>query len=496
MTCGKVRRLLSVRRECSGRERSAVDAHLASCQACQNVAREYEIMDRRLARLPEPVMATSVSPVIQARLIIQEQSGRTRPTSWGRQAVLAVAIVALVAFAVVASSHLSWRPSTLQTAMEPAEDTPPPQATGQIVASATSEPANITPSDVPTRMSEAASTPPFHGIQVHMLDQDPDPILQAMQELGFGWVKQQVRWSDVEPQRGDFRWERLDVVVANIDAAGLDLLLNVVDAPRWAWPGEADYEVMGPPGAPDDFAAFVGTLAARYQGRVGAYEIWQDQNTDWAWGGRVDAEEYVTLLQRAYVTIKQADPSARVISGGLTPSPGVSSGSESPSRYLRQMYDAGLSKACDAIGAHLPTWNLPPDASWESYEDPSARFRPPFETRDPSWSFRGTAEEYRRVMEAYDDDTRPLWVTEFGWAAAEVPPVHYAFAADNTLQEQAEFTVKAFEMARERGWVEAMFLWNLNFSVVTPESEKAMWSIVGSAWERSMTFGALAEMNK
>ena len=188
MTCNKVRRLLSVRRECSARERSEVNAHLASCQACQNVAREYEIMDRRLARLPEPVMATNVSPVIQARLIIQEQNARTRSTSWGRQAVLAVAVVALVAFAVVASSHLSWRPSTLQTAMEPAENTPRPQATGQVTASVTIESANIAPPDVPTRMSEAASTPPFHGIQVHMLDQDPGPILLAMQELGLGWV--------------------------------------------------------------------------------------------------------------------------------------------------------------------------------------------------------------------------------------------------------------------------------------------------------------------
>jgi hypothetical protein len=51
-------------------------------------------------------------------------------------------------------------------------------------------------------------------------------------------------------------------------------------------------------------------------------------------------------------------------------------------------------------------------------------------------------------------------------------------------------------MAREWGWVEAMFLWNLNFSVVAPESEKAMWSVVGSAWERSMAFAALAGMNR
>ncbi len=38
-----------------------------------------------------------------------------------------------------------------------------------------------------------------------------------------------------------------------------------------------------------------------------------------------------------------------------------------------------------------------------------------------------------------------------------------------------------------------MFLWNLNFAVVAPDSKEAMWSIVGPDWERTETFEALTQ---
>lgn len=334
-----------------------------------------------------------------------------------------------------------------------------------------------------------------YGIQAYMLDQDHVPIVEAVQELGFGWVKQQINWAEVEPHPGEFQWDELDRAVQSVDAAGLNLLLNVVGSPRWAWPDGTDYEVMGPPVDLDDFAAFMSALAVRYQGRIGAYEIWQAQNINWAWGGQISAKEYVELLRVAYEAIKKVDSQALVVSGGLTPSQEVRyrSKASSVANYLGQMYAAGLVDACDVVGAHLPAYNLPPDVDWKSYEDSSARFRAPFELRHSFWSFQGTAKEYHRVMEEYDDP-RPLWVTEFGWAVDDAPREHYEFAADNTPQEQVEFTLRALEMAREWDWVEAMFLWNLNFSVVAPDSEKALWSIVEPDWERGLTFEALAEV--
>jgi murein DD-endopeptidase MepM/ murein hydrolase activator NlpD len=334
-----------------------------------------------------------------------------------------------------------------------------------------------------------------HGIQAHMLGQDAAPSLEAVQELGFGWAKQQVQWKYFEPRDGDYRWSELDALVAAADTAGIKLLWSVVNAPEWARSGQ-ELAGTGPPHDPLDLADFLGAMAERYCGsNVGAIEVWDEQNVPFKWGNMaIDPAAYMRLLKPAYERIKSACPGMTVVSGGLSPTSASSSQAMGDVLYLEGMYQNGLKDFSDAIGIHLPTYNWPPDAEWETHEDSSAHFRDPFQRRDSSWSFRGTAEEYRRVMEAHGDAARPVWVTQFGWAVANDPPRNYEYAADNTVQEQAEFTLRAFEMAREWGWVEAMFLWNLNFSVVAPGSAQAMWSIVGPGWEHTLTFKMLAEM--
>lgn len=336
-----------------------------------------------------------------------------------------------------------------------------------------------------------------HGIQAHMLGQDAALSLEAMQELGFGWAKQQVQWKNYEPRDGDHQWDELDALVAAAKAADIRLLWSVVNAPEWSRSGQ-DLAGAGPPNDPQDLADFLGAIAERYCGSsVSAIEVWDEQNMPLRWGNMaIDPATYMRLLKPAYERIKAACPGMTVVSGALSPTSASSSQAMDDALYLEAMYQNGLKDYSDAIGIHLPTYNLPPDAQWEIYEDSSAHFRGPFQHRDSSWSFRSTAEEYRRVMEAHGDGARPVWVTQFGWAVADDPPQNYEYAADNTIQEQAEFTLQAFEMAREWGWVEAMFLWNLNFSVVAPDSAQAMWSIVGPGWERTFTFKMLTEMEK
>jgi hypothetical protein len=61
----------------------------------------------------------------------------------------------------------------------------------------------------------------------------------------------------------------------------------------------------------------------------------------------------------------------------------------------------------------------------------------------------------------------PLCITEFGWATSEGfdgYPAGFEFALDNTLAEQAEWDVQAFQLMREWGFVRLAFLWNLDYS--------------------------------
>ncbi len=341
-----------------------------------------------------------------------------------------------------------------------------------------------------------------YGIQVDMLsDGNHDNILGHVQALGFGWIKQQVEWFRFNPAPGQYDWGGLDRIVDNASARGIRVMFSVCKAPAWARPGDDDKSVAGPPADPNTYAEFMKAMADRYKGRVQAYEIWNEQNLWYEWGGRggrLNAGNYVRLLSAAYHAIKSVDPGAIVISGALTPT-GVNDGDIAidDQTYLRQMYDAGLRGVCDAIGAHPSGYNNPPDADWRTWSDPTTGRA----KGHPSWFFRSTMEGYRNTMVAYGDAGKRIIPTEFGWASVDglgtAPAPGYEYAADNTAGEQAQFITRAYEMGRNWGFVGPMFLWNLNFAPICGAGdEKAAFGIVDCGWGARPAFHALASMPK
>lgn len=396
-------------------------------------------------------------------------------------------------------------------ALKVAEPTPTPAPTP------TPKP-KPTPTPTPKPLSQPAATsappppPPVrgtgfgYGIQAHMVH-NPDPrIIQAVKDIGFNWLKVQIEWKAFEPSKGNIAWGEMDRIVNEVHGNGLNLLFSIVKAPKWARPPHTDFSVEGPPANPQDYADFVGQVAARYCGRLKAIEVWNEQNINYEWGNEPpDPARYVQLLAAAYRAIKAVCPQMIVVSGALTPAGDVTIGGQwravDDINYLDAMYQHGLKNYSDAIGAHPSGYNCPPDGDWRTVTDPTAKFRGPFDNRHHSWCFRGTMEGYRNVMLKYGDGAKKIWATEWGWASVDglgVPPAPgYEYAADNTAQEQAEWTVRAFEIARSWGWVGVMFLWNLNFAPVTgPQDEKAAWSIVDHNWQPRPVYYALKNMRK
>lgn len=339
-----------------------------------------------------------------------------------------------------------------------------------------------------------------YGIQADLMsDGNHQRIYQHIKGMGFNWVKQQVEWFRFNSGPGQYDWGALDRIVDGANANGINILFSVVKAPRWARPaGDTD---EGPPADPNTYATFMREMAARYKGRVKAYEVWNEQNLYYEWGGRgrkLNAGRYVQLLAAAYGAIKSADPGAIVISGALTPT-GVDDGDIAidDRTYLEQMYQAGLARYCDAVGAHPSGYNNPPDADWRNWSDPSA---PNFKGH-PSFFFRGTMEGYRNIMIKYGDGAKRIWPTEFGWASVESlgagPAPGYGYAADNSEGEQAAFLTRAYQMGRNWGFVGVMFLWNLNFGPVSGKNdEKAAFGIVRPDWGPRPAYTALRDMPK
>jgi len=332
------------------------------------------------------------------------------------------------------------------------------------------------------------------GVCAHLFNQDLDAVFAAVQGLGSSWVKQQVEWKLFEPSKGQIEWQALDQIVDSASASGVRLLLSVVKAPSWARPTDTDLSVDGPPASPVDYADFVGALAERYRGRVAAYEIWNEQNLWYEWGGmgRLSAAAYVALLHEAYLRIKTADPAAIVVSGGLTPT-GVNDGyiAFDDVHYLSQMYAAGAAAYFDVLGAHPSGYNNPPDDSPERNSTDTEQFK-------GHWSFYYRRfEQLRDVMVLNGDAGKKMWFTEFGWSSQQSPPAGYEYASDNSEQEQAACLSRAVNLARQKGYVGALFVWNLNYaSVAGPNDEKAGFSLVRADGSLRPAYLALAAMRK
>lgn len=319
---------------------------------------------------------------------------------------------------------------------------------------------------------------------------DTGANINHLHALGFTWVKLQMPWKDVEPEPGNYGWGFWDQVISAYSANGIQVLLSIPKAPDWARPPDDDKSVEGPPQDSDQYAGFVAHVADRYRGKVQAIEIWNEQNLWYEAGGvgRINAADYVRLLQLSYQAIKAANPDMIVVSGALTPAGNVGDMAVDDLDYLNQMYANGVKGFFDALGAHPSGYNCPANGDWRTVQDLIAvNFRGPFDNRHHSWCFRGTLEGYREVMVAHGDGQKVIIPTEFGWAVSGQPQLGYEYARDNTPEEQAQWIIEAYEMAKGWGWVGPMFLWNLDYGVTAPGTELANFGILNTPAYNALT---------
>lgn len=334
-----------------------------------------------------------------------------------------------------------------------------------------------------------------YGVQVHLPNQDAAAVMEDATALGMTWAKQVIDWSLYEAAQGAIDWSALDELVAAMDAADVNILLTVTNAPGWT---RDSAEENGPPADPQTYAAFIGALAQRYAGVVDAYEIWDSPNLRRAWNTPrgINAGDYVALLQAAFTAVKSADPAAVVVTAGLAPT-GFNDGVNAIDDrvYLRQMYDAGVAQWSDAIGAHPNGWANPPDSTC------CRNNRPAVAAWDdhPSFFFKDTLSDYRAIMVEKLDSGTYIWATEFGWGSNDglnvTPPEALGFVEYTTLDEQAQYIVRGFELGRELGYIGPMFLYNLNFcTVVGQTGEQCLFSLLDPAGNPRPAYFALESM--
>ena len=191
------------------------------------------------------------------------------------------------------------------------------------------------------------------------------------------------------------------------------------------------------------YAAFVASLAARYRGKVEAYEVWNEADEAAFWPGAPDAAGYVALLKASHTAIKTADPNAKVI---FAPTTGNNY------EFVAAAYAAGAKDYFDAMAVHTDTaCSVAAPSEYYREGDRLARF-----------VFLG----YRTVREtmlAHGDD-KPIWMTEFGWSATSriCDRGRWAGQKDAGVPEpvQAQFLREAYHCMKEDPYVEVAMWFN------------------------------------
>jgi polysaccharide biosynthesis protein PslG len=312
----------------------------------------------------------------------------------------------------------------------------------------------------------------------------------SVQQTGFEWVRFQMEWSQF--QRGPESWDPLpmDRVIQDIYSSGLKILVVVAKAPDWALDptGQqflADYAT---------FETFMTFVADRYKGRVQAWEIWNEQNLAHEVNGTVRVSDYMNLLRAGHNGVRAGDPNALIVFGGLTPN-----GVNDPSiaiddvQYLDEVYaynDGEVRQYFDIMGAHVSATQTGPDNTWP--DNPGAEGW----SDHPSFFFR-RAEELRQVMVNHGDEDKSMWLTEFGWTTENQAP-GYEYGQFNSEEDVAQYLTRSFEiMLDEWGWVSGAFVWNLNWTTLTPpDDEKYPWSAVREDWTPRPAYEAMKNLPK
>lgn len=126
--------------------------------------------------------------------------------------------------------------------------------------------------------------------------------VQAMQQAGIKWGRQDFTWKRVESRKGAYDWEPYDRLVASCRQYGILLFGNLTYGP--------DFHDTRTDEGIEAYCAFARAAVKRYAGKVDHWQIWNEPNLGYHGG---NPELYARLLAASGRAIHEANPKAKVL---------------------------------------------------------------------------------------------------------------------------------------------------------------------------------------
>lgn len=267
-----------------------------------------------------------------------------------------------------------------------------------------------------------------------------DQELAAMEALGVKWLRFDMQWRSVQHRTDPtyYDWVAIDRLVAAATKHNIKILGILGFAPTWAYSSTCPTNIHCPPADPTAFVTFAKKAVQRYSPKgVSHWEIWNEPNNAIFWGPKTDCSAYTNLLKLAYTAIKEADPNATVITGGLAPEPndGINT---APIDFLKCIYANGGKNYFDAVGSHPYTFPIVPSSNFSH-----------------AWAeMSKTNPSLRSIMISNGDVNKKIWLTEFG-APTNGPDSRWYISET----KQSEMMIDAINLYKTYDWAGPLFFY-------------------------------------
>lgn len=168
-----------------------------------------------------------------------------------------------------------------------------------------------------------------------------------MNQYGISDIRVSIAWGDYEQNKHLFDWWLLDSYVDLAEQYGITLYPYIAYSPQWA----TGSDWTAPPLDYQDWYDFVYTVVDRYKDRIKQWELWNEGDNSDFWTGTWDQQR--ELVKVGAQAVKDADPEARTVFGGLT---------KLDKNHVRSIYRYGADENLDVINIHFynETWNPAP----------------------------------------------------------------------------------------------------------------------------------------
>lgn len=180
------------------------------------------------------------------------------------------------------------------------------------------------------------TVPQCVGVNIHFTGA-PTRDLDGIKQGGFGWIRMDFAWHDIEKVKGQYDFSAYDTLVAGLAARHIQPLF-ILDY------GNDLYQAGSPrsPEARAAFARFTAASVAHYRGKPILWEIWNEPNIGF-WQPKANVAEYGQLALETAKAIKASDPKATVLAPGTS---GI------PLDFLEAVFKTGVLRYIDAVSLH------------------------------------------------------------------------------------------------------------------------------------------------